>query len=140
MGGVTAAGPFTSSVEALDVSQLPGGSSTWTPRANMTLPRGDFAAEALAGGRVIVMGGETSNGSATEFAMHQVRAWSPTRYPCIAYIVSLQCVDQYSFVLCWEAESNSLPEIAVLGTVLTRLSFVSNAVLLRVHGLVQQRR
>eukprot|EP00878_Enallax_costatus_P020354 GHUV01021508.1.p1 GENE.GHUV01021508.1~~GHUV01021508.1.p1 ORF type:complete len:354 (+),score=101.60 GHUV01021508.1:280-1341(+) len=81
MGGVTAAGPFTSAVEALDVSQLPSGNGanqvnpSWTPRANMTLPRGDFAAEALAGGRVIVMGGETSNGTATEFAMHQVEEY-----------------------------------------------------------------
>ena len=84
MGGVTAAGPFTSAVEALDVSQLPAGTGanqvnpSWTPRANMTLPRGDFAAEALAGGRVIVMGGETSNGTATEFAMHQVGSSAAT--------------------------------------------------------------
>jgi len=34
-------------------------------RANMTKARGDFAAEALPGGRVIVMGGETTNGTAT---------------------------------------------------------------------------
>lgn len=31
----------------------------------MNKARGDFAAEALPGRRVIVMGGETSNGSAT---------------------------------------------------------------------------
>jgi hypothetical protein len=31
----------------------------------MLKPRGDFAAEVLPGGRVIVMGGETSNGTAT---------------------------------------------------------------------------
>lgn len=72
LGGVSAAGPFTSSAESLDVSQLPSGSPSWTPRANMTLPRGDFAAEALPDNRVIVMGGETSNGTATGFAMHQV--------------------------------------------------------------------
>jgi hypothetical protein len=31
----------------------------------MNKARGDFAAEALPGGRIIVMGGETTNGSAT---------------------------------------------------------------------------
>lgn len=31
----------------------------------MGRPRGDFAAEALPGGRVIVMGGETTNGTST---------------------------------------------------------------------------
>lgn len=42
----------------------------------MLTPRGDFAAEALPGGRVIVMGGETSNGTATEFALHDVEEYS----------------------------------------------------------------
>jgi hypothetical protein len=31
----------------------------------MNKARGDFAAEALPGGRIIVMGGETTNGTAT---------------------------------------------------------------------------
>jgi hypothetical protein len=35
------------------------------PLASMLKPRGDFAAEVLPGGRVVVMGGETSNGTAT---------------------------------------------------------------------------
>jgi hypothetical protein len=42
----------------------------------MTKPRGDFAAEALPGNRIIVMGGETTNGSATEFAVHDVEEYN----------------------------------------------------------------
>jgi hypothetical protein len=73
LGGVAPDGSFTASVEALQ----PGAANpTWQQRAPMTLPRGDFAAEALRGGRIIAMGGEASNGSATEFAMFEAEEYS----------------------------------------------------------------
>lgn len=75
IGGVATDGNFTASVETLDVTAA---SPQWTARASMSKPRGDFAAEALPGGRVIVMGGETRivAGGETEFALHDVEEYS----------------------------------------------------------------
>jgi hypothetical protein len=73
LGGVGPDGAFTASMEALEPAAA---NVAWQPRAPMTRPRGDFAAEALPGGRLIAMGGETSNGSATEFAMYEAEEYS----------------------------------------------------------------
>jgi hypothetical protein len=73
LGGVAPDGSFTASVEAL---QPDAPNPAWQKRAPMTHPRGDFAAEALPGGRIIAMGGETTNGSATEFAMYEAEEYS----------------------------------------------------------------
>lgn len=73
LGGVGPDGAFTGSMEALDITAA---NLAWQSRASMNHPRGDFAAEALPGGRLIAMGGEASNGSATEFAMYEAEEYS----------------------------------------------------------------
>jgi hypothetical protein len=46
----------------------------------MLKARGDFAAEALPGGRVVVMGGETSNGTATGMLYNSLHC-APNKVP-----------------------------------------------------------
>lgn len=69
-GGLDVNGSFQSAVEAYDTQQ-----NSWSRRADMLMARGDFAAEALPNRRIIVMGGETTNGTANEFALHHTEEY-----------------------------------------------------------------
>ncbi|PNW85559.1 hypothetical protein CHLRE_03g192350v5 [Chlamydomonas reinhardtii] len=61
---------FLRSVEAFDPV-----SKTWSPRADMINPRGDFGIEALPGGRIVVAGGERGNGVVNQQAMYEVEEY-----------------------------------------------------------------
>lgn len=50
-------------------------SKTWSPRADMINPRGDFGIEALPGGRIVVAGGERGNGVVNQQAMYEVEEY-----------------------------------------------------------------
>lgn len=61
---------FLRSVEAWDPVKR-----TWSPRANMTWARGDFAIDALPGNRILVAGGEWGNGRFNQIALHGVEVY-----------------------------------------------------------------
>ncbi|KXZ56888.1 hypothetical protein GPECTOR_1g800 [Gonium pectorale] len=61
---------FLSSVEAFDPV-----SKTWSARASMISPRGDFGIDALPDGRILVAGGERGNGVHNQMAMYDVEEY-----------------------------------------------------------------
>ncbi len=70
LGGVDPTFNFTAVVEAYSSR-----TKAWRALAAMGRPRGDFAAEALPGGRLIVLGGESTNGVHTEIATNYVEEY-----------------------------------------------------------------
>ncbi len=49
----------------------------WTYVAPMHSVRGDYSIDALASGRLLVVGGETTDGVRTQLAQHEVEEYNP---------------------------------------------------------------